>query len=162
MLEYMNIADTNLISSRIALGTWAFLVPDERDALDVRPVGHDGEISADVDHRPVRPSLLVPEDAQLGRLAGQVVGHGDAVVRPDAEQHDQAGADLADGLSVHHDARAGRPLQDGPHGWAGGGMTPCSAMNAVRQASASRSYASRDAACRSTTIASAEAGTSRS
>ena len=37
-------------------------------------------------------------------------------------------------------------------------MTPCSAMNALRHVSASRSYAARAAAWRSTTTASADAG----
>ena len=56
----------------------------------------------------------------------------------------------------------GRPLQESPHGWLGGGMTPCSATNAPRQASASREKAIRASACRSTTSASTDAGTSRS
>ena len=110
-----------------------------------RELRDDQRRPADVEQRPVGPALVVAEDAQLGGLAGEVVGDRLGVVRTDPEQDHEARADRADDIAVDPDRRAGRPLEDGPHGGAGGGMTPCSAMNASRHASASRSYASRAA-----------------
>ena len=92
---------------------------------------------ADVEQRPVRPALVVAEDPQLGGLAGEVVGDRLGVVGPDAEQDREPGADRPDDLALDpHRARVDRwssALTAGP----GGSMTPCSAMNAARQASAS-------------------------
>ena len=61
------------------------------------------------------------------RLAGEVVGDRVGVVRADAEQDDEARPDLADDGSPSTRTRApGRALEERPHGWLGGGMTPCS------------------------------------
>ena len=118
--------------------------------------------TADLEQRQVRPAIGVAKDAQLGRLAGEIVGDRVGVVRPDPQQDDEARPYLADDGSLDEHPRAGRALEERPHGWLGGGMTPCSAMKAVRHASASCSCLARAAAKRSTTTASAEAGTSRS
>ena len=56
-----------------------------------RELRDDERRPADVDQRPVRPAVLVPEDPQLGGLAGQLDGDGLRVVRADAEQDDQPG-----------------------------------------------------------------------
>ncbi len=96
---------------------------------------------ADVDERPIGPALVVAEDAQLGGLARELVGDRLRVVRADAQQDDQSRPDRADDLAVDADRRPGRALEERPHGWPGGGITPCSATKASRHASASRSYA---------------------
>jgi len=77
------------------------------------------------------------------RLMDEIEAGGVPVVRSDAQEDDQPRADLADDLVLDRDPRPGRALEDGSHGWLGGGMTPCSAMNRSRQRSASRRYPAR-------------------
>ena len=70
----------------------------------------------------VRP-VVVAEDAQLGdALRASASAVASVVVRPDAEQDDQPGPDLADDLAVDRDACPGRALEERPHrvGWAAG------------------------------------------
>ena len=59
---------------------------------------------------------------------------------PTPSRIDQPGPDLADHLATRatdpHTA-AGDSLEERPHGWLGGAITPRSRMNAARQASAS-------------------------
>ncbi len=104
-----------------------------------RELRDDERATADLEDRQVRPPLGVTEDPQLGDLARQVVGGRLGVVRADPEEDDQAVVDRTHDLAIDPDRRPRRPLQQRPHGWLGGGMTPCSAMKASRQASASRS-----------------------
>ena len=55
------------------------------------------------------------EDAQLVKLAGHHGGGLAGVVAVDAEQHQQAGADLADGRAVDDDRGPRDAGDDGPH-----------------------------------------------
>jgi hypothetical protein len=73
----------------------------ERGAVALRGVGDQRELAddeggaADVEERPVEPLALVLEDAQARDLAREAVGLGLRVALGDAEQDEQARADLA-------------------------------------------------------------------
>ena len=105
-----------------------------------RELRDDEGRAAGVEQRAIGPARVVPEDAQLGHRPRQVVGAGLGVRRADTEQDDQAGPDLAHDLTgrpAHADRGAGDALEERPHGWLGGAITPRSRMNASRHASAS-------------------------
>ena len=76
---------------------------------------------ADDEHLAVAERLVhlavgVGEDAQRADLVGELVARRVVVVVGDAEQDEQAGADLADGRPVDADGGAGDPLDESAHG----------------------------------------------
>ena len=69
----------------------------------------------DVQQRVVEAALVVLEDAQLGHFRGKAVRRAGIVGTRDAEEHAQAGADLADHILAHGYTRARYSLHDSLH-----------------------------------------------
>ena len=81
--------------SREPRSTPAARVREERELAD------DERVPADIEQRPVRPTLLVGKDPQLGHGPGESVGGCVVVGRPNPEEHDEPAPDFAHGFVVH-------------------------------------------------------------
>ncbi len=76
---------------------------------------HDERGSGGLSQRPVHHPVVVGEDAELPDLLGQPPGSRLIVAVGDADEHAQAGPDLADDGTVDPDSGLGDPLDEGPH-----------------------------------------------
>ena len=79
-------------------------------------LGNDEHLARYIGERKVRLACLVFEDAHLRDFAPQLVDLRFGVVRADAEQDEQPGADGADGSSIDIDLGVGDSLDKGAHG----------------------------------------------
>ena len=79
-----------------------------------RELGDDQDLA--LAQRLVHPPVAVGEDPEGAHLVGQLVGVGLRVVVRDAEQHEQAGADLGHALAVRIHRRPAHPLHQRSHG----------------------------------------------
>ena len=107
-----------------------------------RELRDDERRAADLEQRQVRPAVVVAEDPQLGGLAGEVVGDRPPCrpVRPRAGRRARPPISPTTSPSTRTRAPVVRWRSALTAGSAAA-MTPCSAMNAVRHASASCSCA---------------------
>ena len=87
-------------------------VGDERELAD------DEDRAARVQDAAVELAFRVLEDAQAGGTAGEPAGLFLGVVLGDAEENAEAGADLADDVTVRDDTCGRDPLDDGPQRYA--------------------------------------------
>src|ERR1700733_14662592 len=98
-------------------------------------VGLEGELAHGEDlavaDRVVHAAALVGEDAQREDLLGEALGGLLAVLMADAEEDEEAGADLRDRLAVDADGRPGDALEDGSHA-ARSSLAACSGVTLER------------------------------
>ena len=74
----------------------------------------DEKLGAGVEGRAVELALGVVEDAQVGYLVGYVAGLFLTVAAADAEEDDEAAADLGNAVAIHGDGGAGYALDECP------------------------------------------------
>ena len=82
---------------------------------DERELAHDQGLAGDVHERTVEATAVVLEDPQAGDLGRKAVALAGRVRPGDAEQHDEAEADVRDRLAADHDRRVLDALHDGAH-----------------------------------------------
>ena len=87
----------------------AFEVQDERE------LAHDEGLSADVDDRPVEPTVAVLEDPEPRDLAGQSLCLGEAVTISDAKEDEQPASTRRDDPTVDRDRRRRHSLHHSTH-----------------------------------------------
>ena len=84
-----------------------------------RELRHDQHAPSDIDDRRAHPfavaAVVVVEDAEIADLCGDVFDIGGAISTLDADEHQQAAADLAGGAFLDADAGADDSLNDSSH-----------------------------------------------